>query len=192
METAVNRQQALQMVSWRCSWLLNQLKTGQIAAASLIVLWTSLVITVDYPLLRETRQMTMQLTSIPEPKRERPAALDTVPRYSAKDFIVALPEYDTYPDQLRDLNILADKSGVVIMRVDYQYVTLTALPIERLVMRMAIKGTDLQQRRFLQAMLNTFPNLSIARLAYAKNPNDSMKIEQKLDIHLYYRMKAAR
>ncbi|AOK62453.1 hypothetical protein WK43_03160 [Burkholderia ubonensis] len=192
METAVNRQQALQMASWRCSWLLNQLKTGQIAAASLIVLWASLVITVDFPLLRETRQMTMQLTSIPEPKRARPAALDTAPRYSAKDFIVALPEYDTYPDQLRDLNVLADKSGVVVTRVDYQYVTLTALPIERLVMHMAIKGTDLQQRRFLQAMLNTFPNLSIARLAYAKNPNDSMKIEQKLDIHLYYRTKAAK
>ncbi|WP_155629819.1 hypothetical protein [Burkholderia stagnalis] len=186
----MNRQQALQMVSWRCSWLLNQLETGQIVAASLIVLWASLVITVDYPLLRDTRQMTMQLTSIPEPKRERPATLDAVPRYSAKDFIVALPEYDTYPDHLRDLNILADKSGVVITRVDYQYVTLTALPIERLVMRMAIKGTDLQQRRFLQAMLNTFPNLSIARLAYSKNPSDSTKIEQKLDIHLYYRTKA--
>ncbi|WP_124823692.1 hypothetical protein [Burkholderia stagnalis] len=186
----MNRQQVLQMVSWRCSWLLNQLRTCQIAAASLIVLWALLVSTVDYPLLRETRQMTMQLTSIPEPKRERPAAVDTEPQHLAKEFIAAMPEYDMYPEQLRDLNVLADKTGVVVTRVDYQYVTLMALPIKRLVMRMAVKGADVQQRRFLQAMLNTFPNLSIARLAYSRNPNDSMKSEQKLDIHLYYRTKA--
>lgn len=40
-------------------------------------------------------------------------------------------------------------------------------------------------------MLNAFPNLSIARLAYTKSTDGSLKVDQMLEIHLYYQAKAA-
>lgn len=187
----MNRRQALQSMSWSCSVLLNHLTTSQIVAVSLIALWTSLVIAVDYPLLRETQRMTTQLRPTPEAAQRQPTERSAERHDVAKGFVASLPDYDAYPAQLRDLNILADKSGVVVTRADYQYEALTAAPIKRLTMRMATTGAEAQQRRFLQAMLNTFPNLSVARLAYSKAPNDSAKVEQKLEVHLYYRIKAA-
>jgi hypothetical protein len=36
-------------------------------------------------------------------------------------------------------------------------------------------------------MLNTFANLSVARLAYAKSTDGAANIEQKLDVNLHYR-----
>ncbi|WP_175873180.1 hypothetical protein [Burkholderia sp. BCC0397] len=182
---------AWQVLSWRCAWALDQLRAAHLVVAGLLALWASLIIAIDYPLLRETRQMAMQLASIPEPAQEQSTAAKTQPPNAAKEFAATLPEFDAYPDELRELNTLADKSGVVVARVDYRYDPLKALPIKRLVMRMDIKGQDLQQRRFLQVMLNTFPNLSIARLAYTKSTDGSLNVDQMLEIHLYYQLKAA-
>lgn len=182
---------AWQVLSWRCAWAVDQLRPAHLVVAGLFALWTSLTIAIDYPLLAETRQMTMQLASIPEPAQERPTAAKSQPSNVAKEFAAALPKLDAYPDQLRELNTLADKNGVVVARVDYRYEPLKALPINRLVMRMDIKGENLQQRRFLQAMLNAFPNLSIARLAYTKRTDGSLKIDQMLEIHLYYQVPVA-
>jgi len=182
---------AWQVLSWRCAWALDQLRPAHLVVAGLFGLWASSIIAIDYPLLRETRQMAMQLASISEPAQERTATAKTQPPNVAKEFAAALPKFDAYPDQLRALNTLADKNGVVIARVDYRYEPLKALPIKRLAMRMHIEGQDLQQRRFLQAMLNAFPNLSIARLAYTKSADGSPKIDQMLEIHLYYQLKVA-
>ena len=98
--------------------------------------------------------------------------------------------HSTRTGQLRALNLLADQHGVVVARVDYRYEPLTGLPIQRLVLRMDAQGQDLPLRSFLQAMLNAFPNLSIARLAYAKATDGSLKVDQALEIHLYYRWQA--
>lgn len=182
---------ALQVASWRATWLLNRLQSPRIAVAALLVLWALLIGAIDYPLFKQTRRMAMQLASIPTPASIKPAARKTGPRDPAMEFASTLPELDTYPEQLRDLNTLADQHGVVITRIDYRYEPLARLPIERLAMHMEITGSVEAQRRFLQAMLNGLPNLSVARLAYAKNTDGSMKIEQKLGIHLYYRVQAA-
>lgn len=53
---------------------------------------------------------------------------------------------------------------------------------------MDVKGDEAQQRRFLQTTLNAFPNLSVARLAYAKNADGATKLDQKLDVNLYYQL----
>jgi len=191
MGAAVNRRHVLRTISWRWAWALNRVDSIHIVAVGLLALWASLILTIDYPLLRETQQMSLQLASIPEPAYGPTTASKSEPRNSVDAFYAALPEFDTYPDQLRALNALAEKSGVVIERVDFQYEPLTKLPIKKLAMRMFITGTAAQQRRFLPALLNAFPNLSIARLAYSKSTDGSMKIDQKLDVHLYYRSKAA-
>jgi hypothetical protein len=190
MEAAVMHRATWQRVCWQCSALLGQLSAIHIAAAGLMVLWASLLIMIDYPLHRDTQHMTAQLAALPRPAHHRPVARPER-RDVAAQFAATLPAFATYPDQLRELNRLADTHGVVITRIDYQYAALTPLPIRRLMMRMAIRGADLSQRRFLQAMLNTLPNLSIARLAYAKAPNDTLKVELKLEVCLYYPSKAS-
>jgi hypothetical protein len=187
----MSRQRILQVVSWRGTWLLNRLKSPHITVTALLALWALLIGTIDYPLFKETRRMALQLASIPAPAPVRPAARQAGPRNLAKEFAATLPEFDAYPDQLRDLHTLADKHGIVITRADYRYELLAELPIEKLAMHMDINGPDEAHRRFLQAMLNALPNLSIARLAYAKSTDGSTKVEQKLDIHLYYRARAA-
>jgi len=144
-----------------------------------------LIIAIDYPLLKETRRMAMQLASIPAPAEARAES-----RNAATEFAAALPAFDAYPDQLRELNTLAGKNDVVVARVEYRYEPLATLPIKRLVIRMNVNGQDLQQRRFLRAILNAFPNLSVTRLVYTKSTDGSSKVDQTLDIHLYYRLKA--
>ncbi|WP_175954811.1 hypothetical protein [Burkholderia sp. BCC0405] len=187
----MSRQRILQIVSWRGTWLLNRLQSPHVTVTALLALWALLTGTIDYPLFKETRRMAMQLASIPEPAPVGPAARKAEPRNLAKEFAATLPEFDAYPDQLRDLHALADKHGIVITRADYRYELLAELPIEKLAIHMDINGPDEAHRRFLQAMLNALSNLSIARLAYAKSTDGSTKVEQKLDIHLYYRVRAA-
>ncbi|WP_156811076.1 MULTISPECIES: hypothetical protein [Cupriavidus] len=189
----MNRRHVLHVVSWRGNWVWGRIGPHHLVIAGLLTLWVSLILAIDYPLLRETRQLAKQLASVPEPGRERPStakAAQAGPRQIAKEYAATLPAFDAYPGQLRALNLLADQHGVVVARVDYRYEPLTGLPIQRLVLRMDAQGQDLPLRSFLQAMLNAFPNLSIARLAYAKATDGSLKVDQALEIHLYYRWQA--
>lgn len=182
--------QTWQKLSWQCAALLGRLGALHIATAGLLVLWGALLISIDYPLHRDMQRITSQLVALSKPSRDRLAARHPERRDVAEQFAATLPPFATYPDQLRELNRLADTHGVVITRIDYQYFTMTPLPIQRLAMRMAIRGGDLPQRRFLQAVLNTLPNLSVTRLAYAKAPGDTLKVELKLEVCLYYPSKA--
>ncbi|WP_287183049.1 hypothetical protein [Paraburkholderia sp.] len=103
--------------------------------------------------------------------------------------MASLPEFEKYADQLRALNLLADKTRVVITRIDFRYDQVPALPVRKLALRMNVRGDEAQQRRFLQTMLNAFPNLSVARLAFAKGTDGIIQVEQKLDVNLYYRLR---
>lgn len=188
----MTRGQVLRVATWYGKAWLDQLTPLQIVAISFVVMWLATVAMIDYPLLLDTRQLAIQSAASAKSAREHPASKTVARRYIEKDFIATLPEYETYPDTLRDVDMLADKSGVIIKRVDYQHAGLTGLPIKRVVMRMALKGSEVQFRRFLQAMLNSYPNLSIVRLAYAKAANAPDKIEQKLDVNLYYRTSTTR
>lgn len=187
----MNRRRLWQVVSWHCARVSNGIRSAHFLVAGLLALWLSLIVAIDCPLRTETRRLALQLAAMPEPGRGRPAAAGAEPRDVAKEFAATLPAFDAYADQLRALHTLADQNSVLVARVDYRYEPLKDLPIRRLVMRMGVTGQDLQQRSFLLAMLDAFPNLSIARLAYAKSTDGLPQLEQSLEIHLYYRWKAA-
>lgn len=167
------------------------MKWQHTTAMGLLALWATLIGTIDWPLRTETRQMTLRLARhmALEPARPRSTTQQPAPRDLTHEFTASLPEFEKYAEQLRELNVLAEKSSVVIMRIDYRYEQMPALPIKKLTLRMDIRGDEAQQRRFLQTTLNAVPNLSVARLAFAKNTDGATKIEQKLDVNLYYRLR---
>lgn len=179
-----------QGLSWYIKCSLSRMKWQHTVAFGLLSLWALLIGVVDLPLRAEVRKMGAQLSSyISQPSinlftTER----NSVERDLSNEFIASLPEFEKHLDELRALNVLADKADVLITRTDYHYEQISTLPIRKLSLRMEVSGDDAQQRRFLQTMMNSFPNLSIARLAYAKRADGSARIEQKLDVNLYYRL----
>ena len=188
MGAAVNGERMRQRVSWHLACGLNRVEWQHTAAMGLLALWVMLIGTIDYPLHTETRRVRLQLASrlALEPARPRSAVQQLAPRDLGREFAAALPEFEKYPEQLRALNLLADKHGVVVS-IDYRYEQMPALPIAKLALRMDVRGDEVQQRSFLQTTLNTFSNLSVARLAYAKRTDGVATIEQKLEINLFYR-----
>jgi hypothetical protein len=191
MGTTLNGKSLRQIVFWHLACVLNQVKWQHITAIGLLALWAMLIGTIDWPLHVQTRQMTMQPAqhTAPAPTSPRRAGQQLAPRDLTHEFLASLPEFEKYPEQLRELNLLADKSSVVIMRIDYRYEQMPALPIKKLTLRMDLKGDEAQQRRFLQTTLNAMPNLSVARLAFAKRADGTASVEQKLDVNLYYQLR---
>jgi hypothetical protein len=180
------------IASWRFACVLDRMEWQYITAFGLVLLWATLICIIGFPMLAQTREMTSRLASHTALERVRPtsAKRESASRDPVRDFADFLPVFDKHPEQLRALNSLADKNSVVIKRIDYRYEQLPALPIRRLALRMDVKGSEAQQRRFLQATLNAFPNLSVARLAYAKNTDGTASLDQKLDVNLYYQSHA--
>jgi hypothetical protein len=192
MGTPVNKKRFWNVLAWHIASNLNRLEWRHTAALGLICLWATLIGTIDYPLYLETRHMALQraMHLALKPVHLRPAIPQSAPSDPTSDFVTVLPEFPKYPEQLRMLNLLADRSAVVITRTEYRYEQMPALPIKKLTLRMELSGGEVQQRRFLVAALNTLPNLSVARLAYAKSTEGANKVEQKLDINLYYRSRS--
>jgi hypothetical protein len=190
MGTTVNWIKRRQIVSWYIACGLDWFKWQYTMALGLVVLWATLICAIDSPLHAETRQMTSRLAPHITPERAKPrmAKLDSTPHDLTRDFVTSLPEFNEHVEQVRALNLLADKNSVVITRIDYRYEQLPALPIRKLALRMDVRGDEAQQQSFLRTTLNAFPNLSVARLAYAKNADGAVRLDQKLDLNLYYRL----
>ncbi|MFM0015738.1 hypothetical protein PQR46_28735 [Paraburkholderia sediminicola] len=187
----MNGKKLRQKISWYLACVLNRMEWQHTTAMGLLVLWATLIGTIDWPLRAETRQMTLRLAQhmALKPTRQRSATQPSAPRDLTHEFTASLPEFEKYSEQLRELSLLADKSSVVITRIDYRYEQIPALPIKKLILRMDIRGDEAQQRRFLQTTLNAIPNLSVARLAFAKSTDGATKVEQKLDVNLYYQLR---
>ncbi|QIE27508.1 hypothetical protein SBC1_56140 (plasmid) [Caballeronia sp. SBC1] len=187
----MNWKKLRRIVSWHIACVLDWFKWQYTIAAGLVLSWATLICAIDSPLHADTQLMTSRLAPHVAFERAKPrsAKLDSsAPRDLARDFAASLPEFKEHIAQLRALNSLAEKNGVVITRIDYRYEQLPALPIRKLALRMDVRGDEAQQQSFLRTTLNTFPNLSVARLAYAKNADGAAKLDQKLDLNLYYRL----
>lgn len=177
------------LISWHLACGLNRVEWRHSAGAGLLGLWILLIGTVDLPLHAEIQRATLQLAPYLALQSSKPAsAMKPITRRDVStEFAAALPEFEKYPEQLRALNALADRAGVALVRVDYRYEPLPALPIIALSLQIDLRGEEVQQRKFLQAALDAFANLAIARLAYAKGADGTPKVEQKLQVDLYYR-----
>jgi hypothetical protein len=188
MGAVVKAKTLLQRFFWHLACGLNRLEWQHTLGMGLLALWTTLIVTIDGPLHAETRQMASRVAAYLalEPTKTRPTTPPSARVDLTHEFVASLHEFDKYSEQLRTLNLLAEKSSVVIMRIDYRYEQMPALPIKKLTLHMDVRGDETQQRRFMQTTLNAFPNLSIARLAYAKNAAGVSRVEQKLDVNLYY------
>ena len=187
----MNWKKLRRIVSWYIACGLDWFEWQYTIAAGLVLLWATLICAIDSPLHADTRLMTSRLAPhvAVEGAKPRLAKLDSsAPRDLARDFAASLPEFKEHIAQLRALNSLADKNSVVITRIDYRYEQVPALPIRKLALRMDVKGVEAQQQSFLRMTLNTFPNLSVARLAYAKNADGVANLDQKLDLNLYYQL----
>jgi hypothetical protein len=178
-----------QILVWYFEYRLNAVGWQHVAAIGLLTFGVSLAGVVDYPMYVETRRLATELAARNAPKttkRASPAQSD-IQRDIAKEFVNSLPEFDKYPEQLRILTQLAEKNAVVILRVDYRYEYVPTLTIRKIALHLDLKGDEVQQKRLLRLLLNTFSNLSIVRLAYTKNADPGASVEQKLDVNLYYR-----
>lgn len=184
--------------SWRLSvWRLRHTMHGaewhHLTVIGFLSFWALVTATINYPLYVETRQLTSQFStySVPNMKDPGPTAHERNTRDIAKEFVASLPVSESYPVQLRALAQLADKTAVVVTRVDYRYEDIPALSVRKLTLHLELRGGEAQQRRLLQTALNTFPNLSVVRLSYTKGTDPGSNVEEKLDINLYYRREKA-
>lgn len=186
----MNWKKLRRIVSWHIACVLDWFKWQYTIAAGLVLSWATLICAIDSPLHADTQLMTSRLAPHVAFERAKPrsAKLDSsAPRDLARDFAASLPEFKEHIAQLRALNSLAEKKW----RRHYAH----RLPV-RTVARAADQEARLthgcEGRRsaatFLRTTLNTFPNLSVARLAYAKNADGAAKLDQKLDLNLYYRL----
>ncbi|MFC0397533.1 hypothetical protein [Paraburkholderia rhizosphaerae] len=182
---------------WRISrWHLKRIANGmnwqRTTAAGLLMLWAGLMGVIDLPLQRETRQIAERISGDIAHDPVGPGAVPHAPDDLTGDFVASLPAFDRCTEQLRSLNLLAEKSGVMIASAHYRYEPMPGLPITRVTVGMDVRGNEKQQRRFLQMMLNAFANLAISRLAYSKGAEESDKgaLRQRLDIHMYFRANA--
>src|SRR6266404_9244910 len=137
MGAAVKGKMLRKRLFWYLACSMNRAEWQHTTAISLLALWAALIAAVDWPLRAETRQMTWQLTrqaasALTQP---RPTTPPSAPRDLTHEFVRSLPEFEKYADQLRALNLLADKTSVVVTRVDYRYDQLPALPVKRLALR---------------------------------------------------------
>jgi hypothetical protein len=185
--------QVWRVITWYVKYGFNHLEWQHTLAIGLIALWMMTVTIVDYPLYIETRTLSAQLAgrSRRDATMQQPDPRKDMSRDLVKDFIASLPEYRRYPEQLRALVELVDKGGITARRIDYQYERIPSLPIQKLVLHLELGGDEMQQRKFMQTSLNTFSNLSIARLSFAKGAEVGSNAELKLDINLYYRLDKA-
>lgn len=181
---------SLKNLSWHVRYSASRLRSHHIIASGLFAFISLTLVIIDYPLYVETRTLSSRLaTRTRTPAPARPQTLPNNPsRDTVKSFTASLPEYRKYAEQLRGLFNLASKSETTVNRVDYKYETIADLPIQKLTLRVDLIGKKFQQRKFLQAALNTFKNLSISRLAYSKGAEAAAGIEMKLEINLYYRL----
>jgi hypothetical protein len=178
-----------QILAWHLGYRLNAAGWQHVVAIGLLTLGLLLLVVVDYPIYVQTRQLASALaaqSALKIARRESPAQID-VHRDVAKEFVNSLPTFDKNPEQLRALTQLAEKTGIAVLRIDYRYEHLPTLTIRRIALHLDLSGGEMQQQRLLRLLLNTFPNLSVVRLAYAKSADPGASVDQKLDVNLYYR-----
>jgi site-specific recombinase len=167
----------------------NRMDWQRIAVVAVLALWVSLLLTIDLPLLEETRQIRGELTSYSAHAlaRTRSQSQQAAPNDSTRAFVASLPALDKCTDQLRAFDELAEKNGVSVASVHYRYESLPGLPITRVAMSVDAHSDDQRNRRFLQMMLNDFQNLAIARIVSTRS-TDGVRVQRmKLDINLYFR-----
>lgn len=193
METVMNGRRWWQSSVWRIRHALNAAQWHHITAIGLLVFSALVLAVIDYPLYVETRRLTSQFDarSALNANERKPVMRKNSSRDSVQAFIASLPSFDSYPAQLHSFAKLADKNTVRIIRIDYQYERIAALPIKKLILHLELRGGETQQREFLRVALNTFPNLSVTRLAYTKSADPVAIVDEKLDVNLYYRWEKA-
>jgi hypothetical protein len=186
----MNGKRQWRIILWRIRYVLALAEWQHVAGFGLLSFWVLTLCVVDYPLYRETQALSSRLTASRTARATRPkpaSSPDQEPRNLAAGFVASLPAYETYPKQLNTLTDLAGKNGVAVIRIDYRYESLPELPIRKLMLHLDLSGNETQLRELLRTLLNTFPNLSVARLAYTKAADPGATMEQRLDINLYYR-----
>jgi hypothetical protein len=166
----------------------NRMDWQRVTVVAILALWMSLLLTIDLPLLKETRQIKGDLTrySAIASARTRSQSKQAVPNDSTRAFVASLPALDKSTDQLRAFDELAEKNGVIVASVHYQYEPLPGLPITKVAMNVDTHGDDQRNRRFLQMMLNDFQNLAIARIVSTRTTDGARIQKMKLDINLYF------
>lgn len=159
------------------------------AIAGFAALWVALVIAVDFPLYTETQSLRNQLekNNIGKSATARRDTKQSTPFDPTHEFIASLPAFDKCTEQLRALNQLANKSGVLIASAHYRYEPVSGLPLMKAGVIMDVRGSEKQQRRFLRMILNAFPNLAISRLGYSRGTDGANNLREKFDIDMYYK-----
>jgi hypothetical protein len=166
----------------------NRMDWQRIAVVAILALWTSLLLTIDLPLLKETRQIKGDLTrySAIALAPTRSQSQQATPNDSTRAFVASLPALNKSTDQLRAFEELAEKNGVSVASVHYRYEPLPGLSIAKVAMSVDAHGDDQRNRRFLQMMLNDFQNLAIARIVSTRSTDGARVQKMKLDINLYF------
>jgi hypothetical protein len=175
--------QAWRVLTWYARYVFNRLEWQHTLSIGLFSLWAMTVAFVDYPLYVETRALSSRLA---RPIRldaatRKPASQRDMPRDLVKEFVASLPEFQQYPEQLRALNDLVDRNGIAARHIDYRYERVPSLAIQKLALQMELSGQEIPLRKFMQVALNSFSNLSIASLSFAKAADGGASAELRLE-----------
>lgn len=104
----------------------------------------------------------------------------------SQEFIAFLPALDTREQQLLQLHKLAVQHALTINRIDYQYQTLSTLPIERMSLRLSLQGSYVAQRKMLHDLLAMLPNLCVDKMSLEKLADKPDTLSQRMELSFYY------
>ncbi|MBN3759422.1 hypothetical protein [Burkholderia sp. Ac-20365] len=192
MEATVNLGKILKVASWYLTCVDDRTTWRHTTAAGLAATWIALMLTIDLPLRNETRQLAAQLAH--EGKRHPDRLRAASPPPASSDprlaFVESLPPFDKCTEQLRELGVLAEQSGVVLASINYRYEPVPGLPVTKVRLGVVARGGAANQRRLLQTTLNAMPNLAVARLVYTKVADGTKLVKLKLDLDMYLQSRA--
>lgn len=177
---------------WRHGWLW-------LAAVLLLGAGAGMAVFARLSLAQQQEQLSQQaalLASLRKTADERAgpadgaqAATDMSDADSQTALATVLPSADEAGSELRRIYRIAAEQQVSIAQADFQEEPATG-GSRRLQMAFPTKATYPQLRRFLEASLREFPNLSLDRLAFKRNQVGEVQVEAKVHVSLWLRADA--
>ncbi len=200
VRAAPRRWQAQQQWGARLTWELARCwpRFGPLLLAALLCLIGVVLVWYQTGLARDQQQqLQQQIEQANNRAKVKPGVLQ--PSASERDlarqiaaFYGYLPEHAMLPDQVKQLLMLAQKSGVTLAQAEYKPVLESGGSFLRYQMILPVKAPHSALQSFMQAANRELPTLILESVLFKRERGDSPQIEARLQYQLLVKKASAR
>lgn len=169
---------------WQLRRAWARLDTLGLCVLAALALWLGLHLTVNRPLGAEAERLAQQVAE--QQRTALPVRGGAATARSRHELVAFFPTLEQREQDLRRLHQLAARQDLALVRADYRSEPLSALPLQRLSLRLQLQGGYARQRLFLQALLRELPHLAVERLSLEGAPGAPEAMSALVEAHLYY------